>query len=404
MQYTINQLYDHLYQKVYDIYDIFKNFFNEENVDLQTSISQYSLKTRTKSFLLYKGIPLEDDKDTKYEISDTIMSGLEEYIGGLRTIIYVWWKDVTVTNEYDKSIDIQDLYAKIDVQLNGNIPYESVGFYLNRATYTKEQFLSNYMHSHIQNIPKDDFTFFMPPCLGNGPIKDTINTLKTTNDDAEWMLFCQELSMYVTVESIAGVPWKRLEEVGEYSLSSYAQCYNDSLDKDIFIRIFGQDTLKTFIKYYLKNGHLTISYENGQYVPGMPYFDYIIDLSNAFIDFYNEFPSRNEAIKSLCFSTGLIGKVIVSNGKFYLIECVTSSNIDRYRNKFVLKFKGKDIYTTITESKNSEATETIIIKHSFAMYVLKSILKVINYRYINEYNHEYRTEKSSSSCERVLYL
>lgn len=404
MQYTINQLYDHLYQKVYDIYDIFKNFFNEENVDLQTSISQISLEKRTKSFLLNKGIILEDNKDTKYEISDTALSELKDYIDDIKVTIYVWWKDVTVTNEHDKSIDIQDLYAKIDVRLNGNIPYESTGFYLNRATYTKEQFISNYMHSHIQNIPKDNFTQFMPPCLGSGPIKNTIATLKNSCDEIEWMLFCQELSVYVTVESLAGGPWKRLEEVGKHSLIFYEQYYTDKLDKSIFIRIFGEEGLKAFIKYYLENGHITISYKNGQYVPGMPYFDYIIDLSNAFIDFYNKFPSRNEGIKSLCFNTGLIIKVIVSNGKFYCIENSLSDNIDRYRNKFVLKFKGKDIYTTITEFKNSEVTGTLIIKHSFAMYVLKSILKVINYRYINEYNHEYRTEKSSLSCKRVLYL
>ena len=64
MQYTINQLYKHLYQKVYNVYEVFKNFFNEENVDLQTQIAQSGLEVKTKNFLTNKGIVLDSANST----------------------------------------------------------------------------------------------------------------------------------------------------------------------------------------------------------------------------------------------------------------------------------------------------------------------------------------------------
>ena len=35
MEYTINQLYKKVFQKVFDVYDVFSNFFGEDYVDLQ---------------------------------------------------------------------------------------------------------------------------------------------------------------------------------------------------------------------------------------------------------------------------------------------------------------------------------------------------------------------------------
>lgn len=408
MQYTINQLYKHLNQKVYNVYEVFKNFFNEENVDLQTQIAQSRLEVRTKDFLTTKGIVLDSNEDTKYELSDTIISELEEDVSNLIVSIFVWWKEVTVTNENNKSVNIQDLYAKIEVQLDGRIPYESVGFYLNRATYTKDQFLSDYMHSHIQHIPKEDFRYLMPPCLGKGPIKNTIATLKNSYDEIEWMLFCQELSMYVTVESLQGIPWKRLEEIGSNNLLLSHTEYNGTSSIQSYRSFITNDTLKDFIKYYIQHGHLVISYKNGHFTYGMPYFDYILDISNSFIDFYNKKFSKHYKDPSLFYNSGFLVTVKVSNHTFYRITNNFNCDpylLDSYKGKYVLKFKGKDIYLKIIEKGNDEEILTTIVAHSFAMYILYSILKVINYRYTNKYGTEYKSiKRSSASCKRVLYL
>lgn len=144
MQYTIDQLCEHIYQRVYDIYDIFKGFFGEDNVDLQEYSEDY-IRGSLSIFLQADATKTEGMENT-YEVSDALLKRIEDNYSSFKSIIYVWWSNVTITNENDKSINIQDLYAKVGIQMDGRIPYENVGFLLNRATYTKEQFLSNYMH------------------------------------------------------------------------------------------------------------------------------------------------------------------------------------------------------------------------------------------------------------------
>lgn len=413
MQYTISQLYDLIFEKANTVYDIFKGFFGEDNVDLCKPLPKSSFISRIIEEMEECGIVIDynDSEYTKsYEISDINLVNIKSSFSTQKVAIHVWWKSVTVTNEHNKSINIQDLYARIDVRLNGRIPYENVGFLLNRATYTKKQFLSNYLHSHIKSIPKSNFATFMPPCLGQGPIKETIATLKNDYDEAMWMLFCQELSMYVTVESLSGGPWQRLESVGSASQYNITREYNQTADNSAFLQVFSIDKLKEFIKYYLEHGHLTVSYKDGQFTYGMPYFEYIIDVSNSFIDFYNNNLCKDERQIEKCFSCRLLLNVIVSNGKFYTLkhrEYVPPS-LDIYRNKHVLEFKGKDILLNIiepTEDEENEEAQTIIIRHTLAMYILHNILNTINYRYTNEYINNIRTtQKSAISCKRAIYI
>lgn len=144
MQYTLDQLNSYVYRNLDNVYEVFKNFFGEEFVDLQRN---YSLKTVIASTLQEMDIQATQEGDAKvYELSKTQLEKVTDPFEHRKCYIYVWWPQVVVTNEHDKSITIQDLYAKVPVQLDGRIPYEEVGFLLNRATYTRMQFLCDYLH------------------------------------------------------------------------------------------------------------------------------------------------------------------------------------------------------------------------------------------------------------------
>lgn len=420
MQYTVNQLYDHLYQKVYDVYDIFKNFFGEEYTDLQYRVNENYFKRITivnNLRALNLEIATDIDFDTSFEVSSSSLSILENQLANHKADIYVWWPNVIVSNESGRSIPIKDLYAKVTVQLDGRIPYECRGFGLNRATYTKEQFLSDYLHSHVESIPKGSPSSFMAPCLGSGPIGNTIDTLKNDYDEITWMLFCQELAMYVTVESINGGPWKRLENVGTDTLLPSHRGYDHYLDEGIFTAIFSRDTLKQFMEYYLEKGHLSLSYKDGNFYCGMPYYEYIIDVSNAFIDFFNKNLKKGAGLLRLCFSgSKLLHRTIAANGKFYRckeeqneIRSFHTEDVNYFRNKRVLTFKGKEILTTITDedvkSILEDTTVTIILEHKVAMYILHHILRTINYRYKNEYyNNKHRANQDAPSYQGIIYI
>ena len=416
MQYTIKQVWDHLHEKVKDTYDIFKSFFGEEHVDLQPHSAFLTFENNKDSIGLYmsigkdtKAIKKDEKYGSVYDISEETLKNIEARYANQIYNIFIWWDKVTVTNEHDKYVVIQDLYAKVQINMNGTIPLESVGFLLNRATYPEIQFRSGYLHSHINGIPKSDFTYFNAPCLGSGPIIQTILTLKNEYDEAMWMLFCEELSKYVTVESLTGGPWRKLESIGVrtvdyryggYMLRTVYPFLNHRLEVEEL-----KKHLKEFIKYYLENGHLSISYQYGYYTVGTPYYDYIIDISNAFIDFYNSYLNRFIPHISNLFEIGLLNKALVDNGQFYTPSYGSgfySGDIKMYQNKYVLTFKGKEILTKIIpKEEGSEEYTSTILDSDFAIYLLKKILTVINYRYKNEHTGK---QKESFSHSRTIYL
>lgn len=403
MQYTINQLRGEIFKEVYQVYKVFQDYFGENFVDLQGIPSDESL------------LPVNTTLENfpQHDISEEEMEGLVFAQRNVCPFILVYWPKVKVTNENDKSIIIQDLYAKIELDAKGNIPTEARGFRLNRATYPMDQWVCSYLHSHIQCIPKGDLEYFEFPCLGTGPIKDTINSLRAQIsegfDEIRWMLFCEELSRYVTVESLAGIPYNRLENVHlndclpDYN--SYNENYGNSLTR--FTSVFSHETLEGFISYYLQNGHLTINYQNGTFKAGMSYFDYIIDISNAFIEYFNT-NFTNKSLVDRCFQSQILVRAKAANGKFYYSEGQRNvTDVSRYVGKKVCTFKGRDITLNILNVQDGEPIETIILRHGLAMYILNNILKIINYRYTNEHIRQHcqgTANLPAPTGQRVYYI
>ena len=408
MQYTINEFRMEVFKEVYQVYKVFQDFFGEDSVDLQGLPDDDIIAFRFNEH----DIPMRED-DSCYEANGNKFNSVIRDFSNTRPFILVYWPRVKVTNENDKSIIIQDLYAKIELDAKGYIPTENRGFQLNRSTYPMEQWVCSYMHSHIRGIPKGDLTSFQNPCLGTGPIIQTINSLRASIsegfDETKWMLFCHELSLYVTVESLAGVPYNHLENVHLNDvLSSYGK-YNEDYGSalDCFNRVFSLVELKEFILYYLHNGHLALNYQNGIFKVGMSYFDYMIDISNSFIEYFNtHFDDKKLAQK--CFDYYVLRHSIASNGHFFDPNTSdTIPDVSQYVGKKVCTFKDRDITLRIMESSKEESQKTIVLNHGLAMYILNNILKIINYRYTNEYTRQHCQGTAALPAtigQRVYYI
>lgn len=413
MKYTINQLYECLTSRGNEVCEVFKNHFGEEYVDVQPSYIEQGIKNKINRFLKnsYNMEYPENDEEAGIDFTTGCLKSLQAHLESEFITIYVWWPRVTITNENGRSVGIQDLYAKVIIYPDGRIPYEQPGFTLNRATYSEEQFLSNFLHSHVSGIPKHNFSTFMQPCLGRGPIRETINTLKNDSNEVTWMLFCQELDIYVTVESLSGGPYKRMETIGKKNaLSSHEGYTFNSIynEPGKFYAFFTRKELSQFIEYYLKNGHLSISFRNGKYTSGLSYYDYMIDVSNSFIDFFNNVLSKKHPIliSEKFFEYHLLYRVVVENEKFYSHSYPsddTYGDISNYQDKFVLKFKGKNITTKIYVGERSEVTLATILNQYVAMYILERIIKIINFRYKNEYNKTRGTSKEAALPDQGVY-
>lgn len=388
MKDTITEIKQNIYSKVFEVYDIFKEFFGEEHVDLQ-------------------GIHPEDQIPDILRAYNISYEDAEECLDAIRSrdvfsaYILVWWPEVTITNEFGKSVDIKNLYAKIKITAQGRIPWESSGFALNRSHYPKNHFIHNYMHSHVQDIPIDNFTKFQSPCLGTGPINNTIATLKDRYDEAMWMLFCQELDLYVQVESISGHPWHRLERLSSTDrMNQVYFCLSYLIANDYynFKNFIGKEHLSNFIKYYLEKYSPFIEFQGDSFTWGTSSFETLIGVSNAFIEYFNSY-IKDAHTKQELFNKGFLFPVLVDGIKLFTKSTrSTSFNISEYIGKLVCRFKGNDVLLEIDDEEQIPENSTVVLKFPIVCSIVSIITEIVNFRYGKRNNNQEYSEKVRILC------
>lgn len=405
MENNIEELYNSIMEKPLRILDIFNNFFGEEKVDMQgyptmeefkSWINIEPISTYTTSNI--SGIDREDwERFKMFSLTDLpcdkatiLMSSFkyESFISFLSSLkfnnlfIIVYFPQVRITNEHDRYVDINHLWAKVKILCNGTM---NGGFGLNRSEYTMLHMSSDYMHSHVSGINTYNFSDFRSPCLGSGPIRDTINSLNRDFDEDIWNLFCLELGKYVTVESIEGTPYRYLERIGSNTMNIGIDSYITYTKPYYYSNSLTTLKLKEFIKYFIDSKGLKFNYMNNSYSIGIPFIEYITLISNSFISWYNDQYNKRFLTKSYDYLVrhGVIQKCIIDKGKIYYNSDVDRlNNYNQYVGKKVCTFKGEDITITITDlDKVNESNYSVILNPQIALFILTNILKVLNYRY-----------------------
>lgn len=394
--YKANKAYTLLTEKTLKVYEIFKEFFEEEFVDLQgiptkeefledlkffdtDAITGGCIKTANTNTW---GIIAELSSKRLKQVADVLEESrvINRLSVNYKPFILVHFPHVTVTNENNRSIDITHLYAKVYISWQGEMQEET--FYLNRSEYTAAQFRDGYMHSHICSIPKHDFTAFERPCLGEGPIRNTILKLECQYDEDIWKLFCVELDRYVRVESLAGRPYKYLEQVGKGR--TYLAGGKLPIVFDCEFNVLKANEIKQFIKYFIKQKVLKFNFINGSFGLGMPLKEYLLLVSNHFITWYNEQYNNkvfNYNYKNL-ENNGVINKVIIADNCIYKINTTSEdTNLGNYIGKKVCTFKNEEVLLNITKEDYKDLNVAYILNKEIASYILTKILKVLNYRY-----------------------
>ena len=299
--------------------------------------------------------------------------------------IIVRFPEVTITNENDKSIQIKELYVKVHITLEGRL---TDWFYMTRTEYDVAQWLNGYVHSHLPSLMYDHPEEFMAPCTGDGPINLTMKSLRRTCDLNLWSLFTFELAKYVTVESLNGVPYKRLENVGanDRNLLSWASFSFTSTCPN-YRGAYSSKRIKQFCIYFLKLGQMKFAYNYGGYTLGEDARDFNLRVTKAFIEWHNNnvitTPSLNISPEAL-YSSGLLKKVIVVGPKMYNTNFTARvEEIKHYEGREMFRFKGE--MKTLHITKNlGEYSYTSIIDTAICNYILTLALKIINHRYGRE--------------------
>lgn len=421
----IDELYNILMEKPLKILEIFNDFFGEERVDMQgfmdadkfklwlsvTNISAYMSRTslnasvedwsicNSKSITELNGEML--DKALSVLCSDNIVENVRTRKFGLGFII-VHFPFVRVTNEYDKFVDINHLYAKVTFNSKG------VGegyFSLNRAEYSFLHISNGYMHSHVSTIPFNDFTRFQTPCTGSGPINNTLSNLAREYNEELWQLLCLELDKYVQVESIAGTPYHRLESLGTSNMDTQDGRFEVINNLSYWNGYFDIGMATEFITHLIHSKKLKYSYSSKSYSIGMSFTEFIITVSNEFINWYNREFNKKTYTYTLdrLLSSGVLRKCIISGDKIFFEK--NNNSIESYRayiGKKMCTFKGQDVLISISDIKEiDESNKSIILNPKIALYLLTRILNVLNYRYGKS---EQRDQEDAGVSEKVRYI
>ena len=204
-------------------------------------------------------------------------------------------------------------------------------------------------------------------------------------------MFCLELNKFVEVESIIGVPYRRLEKIGTQS--------RGRTDSEFKIANYnplrGNELIKEFIPYFIKQGKLKFNYNRGYYSIGMSFTEYILTISNEFITWYNKKFNNNEIKYSFAYlkESNILKEVTINKDIIYYDNHNYSDVITNNGAK-ICKFKGKDIFLNIINTDGENNNKSVILNVETALYILLKILYVINYRYG-------RTDKEDSQSNRV---
>lgn len=393
---TVHTIYNFITEKPLQVLDIFNNFFGENKIDMQGICSEDELRDHIKTTPITYFIKDWDILPSSKCIMDLSQDKFEEvlklllrretlynimYTLGNNIFILIHFPHVRITNEHDRFVDIRNLWAKVKIDYTGTM---SGLLKLNRSEYPAIHFLDNYMHSHVSRIPKNDFTVFQTPCTGSGPINSTMESLSRAFDSDLWQLFCLELSKYVTVESISGVPYHYLEKINTYDLNAGIfsfTVYNILGGWDYSIT--GYDKLKEFVKYFVQGNHLKFNYVNGSYSIGMSFVEFIVLISNEFIKWYNEQFNDKKMTYTLEDLKGnrIVRECVINNGKIYYNSNRGTNNLTSYIGKRICTFKGKEITLNIVDIPEVNQNKSIILDPQTALFILNQILKVLNYRY-----------------------
>ena len=262
----------------------------------------------------------------------------------------------------------------------------------------------SHLTGHIHSIPTNDFTKFQNPCTGSGPINGTISALNRDYDEDMWNMFCLELSKYVTVESVAGVPYNYLEKLGTHDMEAGVDRFITYLSPNYYRSVITPNKFKEFVRYFINSKKLKFNYVNGSYSIGMSLIEFIVLISNEFIKWYNDQFNKEELTAKFASLKrhNILRECIIDNGKIYYD--VSRNNVNscaQYIGRKVCVFKGREITVDIADIVGvRNENKSIILDTQTALYILTTILKVLNYRY----GRDKATHEGNQLGTEVRYL
>lgn len=289
--------------------------------------------------------------------------------------IIIRFNDVIVSNGKGDKALIQEIYVKVPLEYNGNL-YSGMQWL--RTTYSYYHWRNNYAHSHLGRISTRQAPTWKNPCTGTGPINLTMDSLRRHPTNDLWALFCYELEECIKVESLAGGPYIRIDELCEGEVTVYSDLgRTEAFPWDSTVE-------KELTQNVINSGKLEFKWENGAYSVCNSVADLMTIVSTEFFKICKEH-SENPALPSIpTFSVYFYDAVIsgqnikVVSGDRKLTHAVSLNNT------VLFAFKGTPVKLRIldVDDVNTKNTKTFL-KLPYVASIISKINNLANYYYGN---------------------
>lgn len=292
----------------------------------------------------------------------------------------IWYPEITITNENDKSITVKDLYVFLDAGKENPFPYIK----MLRGTMTQVEINHRYIHSHspslkIHTIDGKSYANEEHCCLGTSPLNHTFIRLIENNKDIDvWKLLFMEIDRYAHTESLSGGPYISMSKLVGNGTSIGVSYILEQDISDKRTNMMLNTPFKDFLLEYLKEqgeyaNNIKFSWEGNRYGLGMSYSDYLLDISNKFIKWRNININKYN-IEELDDNISE-DKFCIKDGKLYFTN--KAADVSGYKDAHICWFKGKEIKLKIISSEK-ENNGLTLISPSLASHVLSLILCAVN--------------------------
>lgn len=225
------------------------DIWNQAHYDAETLINGYSeiplyeflIRQRCKlgieTLMMYlKYIPrfaLIQRERFRPEIEETLYYRPENCVYETNQMVYIHFDEITITQNEDEKIKhkVNDYFVALNTSLGfisslmHAIRYNQIGLLGTKMTYTKDEFISGYVHSHRPRLEHDSSSelIFASHCVGSRtPIKDIVLKIENVMTKKENYIipkilvnqYASILKTYLEVESTTGGPYIRIQYIG----------------------------------------------------------------------------------------------------------------------------------------------------------------------------------------------
>ena len=353
------------------IIDCYKDFYSEDvlSIDYMSNTLKAALEAKEED------VPPED--------LNRIKSISAEGIGFI-----IHYPELTLTNDYGKQYKIYDVYVETEY------PYMDVS--LGRTTYTINEVQSGYIHSHVHTGYFKSLSTF---CTGNSDtpvnqLKDYIRYRVFNNiEDFNYKItsFIIAVERMIKIESLAGVPYTKFDNVGKVSTSVPISL--TPITDTLYLNSRHRKALTKFVNYYLSLHLDTFYYDGKCYQLNATDEEFIDRVTNAAFTYKGVLsdPSWFEQIDSI-------------NGLYYK-RLNINDNPDVHEGETVnWSFKGE--YPKIRIIGTSIKVEHVtILKRCYISFIYTILLQIINGIYATDkYNCCPRTRAHKIKVGTFEYL